>query len=191
MEKPMTGLFILGGIFVFALLILAGMYNSLVGKRNQIHNIVGTMDAMLKKRWDLVPNLTATVKGYADHERQLFEKVTEARARAQSGTLSDSEKVELDNAFSKMVGIVRMTVENYPQLKASENFLHLQRTLNELEEQISAARRAYNASVTDYNNAVQMFPTNIIAGMFNFPAQPLFQMETAERANPNIAPLLK
>jgi LemA protein len=187
----MTGLFILGGIFVFALLILAGMYNSLVGKRNQIHNIVGTMDAMLKKRWDLVPNLTATVKGYADHERQLFEKVTEARARAQSGTLSDSEKVELDNAFSKMVGIVRMTVENYPQLKASENFLHLQRTLNELEEQISAARRAYNASVTDYNHAVQMFPTHIVAGMFNFPAHPLFQMETAERANPNIAPLLK
>ncbi|MCE5187126.1 MAG: LemA family protein [Planctomycetaceae bacterium] len=81
----MTGLIVIGGIFLFAVLVIAGMYNSLVGKRNQVHNILGTMDAMLKKRWDLVPNLVATVKGYADHERQLFEKVTEARARAQSG----------------------------------------------------------------------------------------------------------
>lgn len=186
----MTGLFILGGVFLFFLLIVAGMYNSLVGKRNQIHNIFGTMDAMLKKRWDLVPNLVATVKGYADHERQLFEKVTEARSRAQAGTLSENEKVELDNAFSKMLDVVRMTVENYPQLKASENFLHLQRTLNELEEQISAARRAFNASVTDYNNAVQMFPTNIIAGMFSFQPKPLFAIDAAQRENPNVGALL-
>lgn len=186
----MEGLIILGIVVLLPVLIVAGMYNSLVGKRNQVHNIIGTMDAMLKKRWDLVPNLAATVKGYADHERQLFEKVTQARARAQSGNLSDSEMVDLDNAFSQMVGVVRMTVENYPQLKASENFLHLQRTLNELEEQISAARRAYNASVTDYNNAVQMFPTNIIAGMFSFTTQPFFKTADPERQNPKISGLL-
>ncbi|MCE5185328.1 MAG: LemA family protein [Planctomycetaceae bacterium] len=185
----MEGLIVLGIVVLLPLLIVAGMYNSLVGKRNQVHNILGTMDAMLKKRWDLVPNLVATVKGYADHERQLFEKVTEARARAQSGGISDNEKVQTDNLFSQLLGVVRMTVENYPQLKASENFLHLQRTLNELEEQISAARRAYNASVTDYNNAVQMFPTNIIAGMFSFTEKPLFQIEAGERANPQIGKL--
>ena len=90
----------------------------------------------------------------------------------------------------QLLGVVRATVENYPQLKASDNFLHLQRTLNELEEQISAARRAYNASVTDYNNAVQMFPTNIIAGMFNFKEMTLFQIKAGERENPEVGKLL-
>jgi LemA protein len=166
------------------------MYNALVGKRNQVHNIFGTIDALLKKRWDLIPNLVSTVKGYANHERGLFEKVTEARAKAQAGQLTTDQKVGLENSFMQLLGVVRATVENYPQLKASENFMHLQRTLNELEEQISAARRAYNASVTDYNNAVQMFPTNIIAGMFNFTEKPLFQIAPAERENPEISSLL-
>ena len=186
----MAGLIILGVIFFFIVVIPIGMYNTLVGKRNQVHNIFGTMDAMLKKRWDLIPNLVSTVKGYADHERQLFEHVTEARAKAQSGQLDDNQKVGLENSFMQLLGVVRATVENYPQLKASDNFLHLQRTLNELEEQISAARRAYNASVTDYNNSVQMFPTNIIAGMFNFKEMTLFQIEAGERQNPEIGKLL-
>lgn len=186
----MPGLMIMGVIFLFILLVPALMYNSLVGKRNQVHNIFGTMDAMLKKRWDLIPNLVSTVKGYADHERGLFEAVTAARSKAQSGQLSNDQKVGLENSFMQLLGVVRATVENYPQLKASENFLHLQRTLNELEEQISAARRAYNASVTDYNNAVQMFPTNIIAGMFNFKEMTLFQIEAGQRENSEVGNLL-
>ena len=162
-------LFITGIVLTgLVLLVPVLMYNSLVGKRNQIHNIFGTMDAMLKKRWDIVPNLVETVKGYAAHERSLFEAVTESRSRTMQGGASDDDKVHFDNAVSQLVGLFRATVENYPQLKASENFLHLQRTLNELEEQISAARRAYNASVTDYNNSVEMFPTNLIASMFGF-----------------------
>ncbi|MHC4232046.1 MAG: LemA family protein [Planctomycetota bacterium] len=177
---------ILGALLLIPVL----MYNTLVGKRNQIHNIFATMDAMLKKRWDLIPNLVETVKGYADHERGLFEAVTEARSKAQQGKLSEDQSVGMENSFMQLLGVVRATVENYPDLKASDNFMHLQRTLNELEEQISAARRAYNASVTDYNNSVQMFPTNIIAAMFNFKEKTLFQIESAERENPEVCKLL-
>lgn len=172
------------------LLVPIAMYNSLVGKRNQIRNIFGTMDALLKKRWDLIPNLVSTVKGYADHERGLFENVTQARAQAQQGQLSQDQQVGLENSFMQLLGVVRATVENYPNLKASDNFMHLQRTLNELEEQISAARRAYNAAVTDYNNSVQMFPTNIIAGMFSFSEKPLFRIDAAQRENPDVGKLL-
>lgn len=186
----MPDFIILGIIFGVVLLIPIGMYNSLVGKRNQVRNIFGTMDAMLKKRWDLIPNLVSTVQGYADHERGLFEAVTEARAKAQSGQLNENQKVGLENSFMQLLGVVRATVENYPDLKASDNFMHLQRTLNELEEQISAARRAFNASVTDYNNAVQMFPSSIIAGLFNFEEKTLFQIDPGERDNPQIRKLL-
>jgi len=181
---------VLSVVLVIGLLIPVMMYNTLVRKRNQIRNIFGTMDALLKKRWDLIPNLVSAVKGYADHERGLFEAVTKARALAQKGQLSEDQQVGLENSFMQLLGVVRATVENYPNLKASDNFMHLQRTLNELEEQISAARRAYNASVTDYNNSVQMFPTNIIAGMFNFKEKILFQIEAAERENPEVQKLL-
>jgi LemA protein len=177
-------------VLIIGLLIPVMMYNTLVGKRNQIRNIFGTMDALLKKRWDLIPNLVSTVKGYADHERGLFETVTKARTLAQQGQLSQDQQVGLENSFMQLLGVVRATVENYPNLKASDNFMHLQRTLNELEEQISAARRAYNASVTDYNNSVQMFPTNIIAGMFNFREKTLFQIDAGERENPEVGKLL-
>ncbi len=176
------------GFVILGLIVLVPvlMYNSLVGKRNQVANIFGTMDAMLKKRWDLVPNLVETVKGYAQHEKSLFENVTAARSRAMSRQMSADEMVQYDNAVSKLVGVMRATVENYPQLKASENFLHLQRTLNELEEQISAARRAFNAAVTDYNNAVDMFPTNIIASMFGFQRKSLLEYEAQARQNPSV-----
>ena len=181
---------VLGIVLLFVLLIPVAMYNTLVRKRNQIHNIFATMDALLKKRWDLIPNLVSTVKGYADHEKSLFEAVTEARSKAQQGQLNEDQSVGLENSFMQLLGVVRATVENYPDLKVSENFMHLQRTLNELEEQISAARRAYNASVTDYNNSVQTFPTNIIAGMFNFEEKPLFQIDVSERKKPEVGKLL-
>ncbi len=183
---------IAGLVIVFLLLLVPLlMYNTLVGKRNQIQNIFGTMDALLKKRWDLVPNLAAAVKGYAGHERQLFEKITEMRARAMEGKLSTDQKVGLDNMMTQLLGVVQGVAEQYPDLKASENFLHLQRTLNELEEQISAARRAFNASVTDYNNSVEMFPTNIVAALFNFQRKELFRIEAAERTAPEAGTLLK
>ncbi|MHC5082885.1 MAG: LemA family protein, partial [Planctomycetota bacterium] len=186
----MPGLIMVGVVLLVGLIVPIAMYNTLVGKRNQIENIFGTMDVMLKKRWDLIPNLVSTVKGYADHERGLFESITEARSKVMAGAAGSEQKVGLENSFMQLLGVVRATVENYPDLKASDNFMHLQRTLNELEEQISAARRAYNASVTDYNNSVEMFPTNIIAGMFNFQRRTLFEIKAGERENPDVGGLL-
>ena len=176
---------------VVILLIPVILYNGLIAKRNQVRNIFATTDALLKKRFDLIPNLIATVKGYADHERTLLQDITKARADRGWDKISDDEKVDMDNAFTKAVGGVMLAVENYPDLKAGENFMHLQRTLNELEEQISAARRAYNASVTDYNNAVEMFPSSIIASMANFRRKNFFEIPDTERLNVNAGNMLK
>jgi len=168
-------------IFVIALLIPVLIYNSLVAKKNQVLNVFGTIDALLKKRYDLIPNLVATVKGYMQHERTLLTEVTEMRAKAISDRTSDDEKVELDNKVTKVLSRIMLVVENYPDLKASDNFMHLQRTLTELEEQISAARRAYNAAVTDYNNAVEMFPTSMVASMMNYKRRRFFEISEKER----------
>ncbi|MHC4742371.1 MAG: LemA family protein [Planctomycetota bacterium] len=176
-------MYIVLGIVVAILLVVAGIYNSLIGKKNRVRNVFGTIDVMLKKRYDLIPQLVATVKGYMQHERNLLEQITEARAKAASGRLSDDEQVMLDNSVSKMLGKVMVAVENYPDLKANENFMHLQRTMTELEEQISAARRAYNAAIEAYNNAVEMFPTNIIASMMGYQTRHFFEISDKERKN--------
>lgn len=169
------------GILVAAVLIIAFLYNSLVGKKNQVTNVFGTIDALLKKRYDLLPKLITTVKAYMKHERALLERITEMRAKAVSGRLSDDEKVELDNKVTKALGGIMVAVENYPDLKANQNFLQLQAAMNEVEEQISAARRAYNATVTDYNNAVEMFPTNLVAGMISYRLKKVFEIAEKER----------
>ncbi|MBN1846116.1 MAG: LemA family protein [Sedimentisphaerales bacterium] len=176
---------VLGVIGLFAIL----LYNSLVGKKNQVENVFGSIDALLKKRYDLVPNLVATVQQYMKHERDTLTKITELRARAVSGNISDDEKVALDNQITKMLGGIMVAVENYPELKANENFLQLQGSMNEIEEQISAARRAYNASVTDYNNAVEMFPTNIMASMMSYRRKNVFEIPDRERENVNVKEL--
>ena len=141
-------------IVVVVLFAVIFIYNSLISKKNQVKNVFGTIDALLKKRYDLLPNLVAMVKAYMQHEKDLLREITEMRAKAVSGRMSDDEQVVLDNKLSKMLGGIMVAVENYPDLKANENFMQLQRTMNELEEQISAARRAYNAAVTNFNNAV-------------------------------------
>ncbi len=175
-------------IVVIAVVILIPIliYNSLIAKKNQVLNVFATIDAMLKKRYDLLPNLVSTVKGYMQHERALLEEVTQMRANALSDRISDDEKVDLDNKVTKVLGRIMLAVENYPNLKASDNFMHLQRTLTELEEQISAARRAYNAAVTDYNNAVEMFPTNIVASMMNYKRRMFFEISEKERESVDI-----
>jgi LemA protein len=175
------------GIALVVIIIPIVIYNSLIGKKNQVQNVFGTIDVMLKKRYDLLPNLVSTVKGYMQHERELLTAVTEMRAKAMSGRLSDDEKVELDNKVSKVLGGIMVAVENYPNLKANENFMHLQRTMTELEEQISAARRAYNAAVNDYNNAVEMFPTSIVANMMGYKRRSFFEISEKERLNVNAA----
>lgn len=182
----MAGLIVVLVVLGLAVLIFIGMYNGLVGKKNNVENSFSTIDVMLKKRYDLIPNLVATVKNYAKHESGVLEKVTEMRARAMSGNLTQDEKVKLDNQISKAIGDIMVSVESYPELKANENFMHLQRTLNEMEEQISAARRTFNAAVVDYNNAVEMFPTNIVAGMMGYQRKAVFEASEQERQNVNV-----
>ena len=163
----------------------------MISKKNQVDNIFAGLDAILKKRYDLLPNLVATVKEYMVHERITLEKITELRSKATTSNLNSAETVALDKQLSSMLGNLMVAVENYPTLKANENFLHLQGTLNEIEEQISAARRAYNQSVTDYNNAIQMFPTNFMAGFMKLEQKELFSVPSSERQNVDVKNLLQ
>ena len=176
-------------VVVIAIVVL--LYNSLVAKKNQVINVFGTIDAMLKKRYDLLPKLISTVKAYMKHERELLEDITKMRAKAVSGQLSDDEKVDLDNKVTKALGGIMVAVENYPDLKANQNFLQLQGSMNEVEEQISAARRAYNAAVTDYNNAVEMFPTNILASMMSYKLKKDFEINPQQREDIDTDKLFK
>lgn len=179
------------GLIVLVVLaaIVFGMYNSLVGKKNAVENAFSSIDVMCKKRYDLIPNLVASVKQYAAHESGTLEKVTELRNRAAGRTLSPDETVQLNNQLTQALGRLMVTVEAYPQLKANENFIQLQRALNETEEQLSASRRAFNAAVTEFNNAVEMFPTNIMAGMMNYKRRQLFEAAETERQNVNVGEL--
>jgi len=166
-------------------------YNGLIVKRNEADKAFASIDTMAKKRYDLIPNLVATVQQYMQHERATLTEITELRAKATSGNLSDEEKIALDGKISKAMSGIMIAVENYPDLKASTNFMQLQGSLNEVEEQLSAARRFYNAAVTTYNNAIQMVPTNIVAGMFNFKAKKLFEISEQERQNVDVKALFK
>ena len=177
---------IFAGIAVVVFLAIMGMYNALVGKKNQVDNSFASIDAMLKKRYDLIPNLVTAVKQYMKHEKGTLEEVTAMRTKALSGNISPDEKVNLDNKITKAIGGIMVAVENYPDLKANQNFIQLQRSLTEIEEQVSAARRSYNASVTDFNNAIEMVPTNIIAGMMSYKRRQLFEIPETERANVKI-----
>ncbi len=178
-------------IGVVVILVVVFLYNSLIAKKNQVTNVFGTIDALLKKRYDLLPKLISTVKAYMQHEKSLLTEITEMRAKAVSGRLSDDEQVDLDNKLSKMLGGIMVAVENYPDLKANQNFLQLQRAMNEIEEQISAARRAYNAAVTTYNNAVEMFPTNVAASMMRYKLKKVFEISEEQREDVDAEKLFK
>ncbi len=170
-------------------LILVLMYNNLIRRKNQVENIFASIDALLKKRYDLIPNLVAAVRKYMAYERELLDRLTKLRTRAISPDISDDEKMQLDREISGMLGSLMVAVENYPELKANENVLHLQQTLAEIEEQISAARRAYNQAVTDYNNTIEMIPTNIMANMMGYRRKKVFSIDENERRNFDIQEL--
>ena len=182
MATPLIILIVLGIILVL-------MYNSLVAKKNQVENIFASVDTQLKKRYDLIPNLVASVSKYMDHEKSLLEEVTKLRSEANRPNISDKQKINLDAKITKALGSIMIAVENYPELKANENVMHLQRSLNEVEEQIAAARRAYNQAVTDYNNALEMIPTNLMASMMNYKAKDVFEITEGERKNVNVSEL--
>ncbi len=172
-------------IAVAILLIGIGFYNSLISKKNQVANAFSAIDVMLKKRFDLIPNLVETVKQYMQYEGDTLTKITELRGKALGSDVSESDRLKLDQQIGSAVKGLMVSVENYPDLKANQNFLNLQSTWTESEEQIAAARRNYNSSVTTYNNAVMMFPGNMFAGMLGY--QPMAVLETAEAERKNVS----
>ncbi|WP_345986346.1 LemA family protein [Sulfurimonas sp. HSL-1656] len=183
----MTALIIIAVIVVIIVL----MYNSLVAKKNQVDNIFAGIDAVLKKRYNLIPNLVSSVQQYMQHERGILEKVTELRSQAMKPGISDEQKIALDKQITSALGSIMVAVENYPDLKANENVMHLQRSLSEIEAQIAAARRAYNQAVTDYNNAIEMIPTNILANMMHYTRKQVFEITEDERKNVDVGALFK
>lgn len=180
---------ILIAIIAIVLIMIAGIYNSLVRLKNRAKEAWADIDVQLKRRYDLIPNLVETVKGYATHERKLFENVTKARAEAMKAEESgDPKKVgEKENVLAGTLKSLFAVAENYPDLKASQNFLELQRDLRDTEDKIQAARRFYNGNVRDLNIKIESFPSNIIASMFGFKQMNLFEIQEAEeRKTPEV-----
>lgn len=176
---------VLIAIVALPLLYVLVQYNSLVSLRNYIRNAWSNVDTELKRRYDLIPNLVATVKGYAAHERETLERVVELRNRCAANHGSpDAQAVD----ETQLVGALKqllVVVENYPQLKADQNFLQLQHELTNTEDRIQAARRFYNGNVRDYRNKCEMFPSSVIAGMFGFKPEEYFSVEPSVREVPN------
>lgn len=180
-------LFIILLILIFVIVsYLVTIYNSLVGLRNQVKNAWSQIDVQLKRRHDLIPNLLETVKGYMKHERETLEEITNARAKA-VGAEGIPEKSSAESLLTSALGKFNLVVENYPELKADKNFILLQEELTSTENKISFARQNYNDQVLFYNNKIQMFPSNVIAGMFNFKLAEFFELkEKSEKEVPKI-----
>ena len=188
MDVLFPALVVIGVIFLVAGIALALMYNHLVGLRNRVRESWSDVDTELKRRYDLIPNLIETVKGYAKHEREVLERVTEARARAVASTGRPASQAADENALVGSMKSLFAVAERYPDLKASQNFLALQEELTDTEDRIQAARRFYNGNVRDYNNSCQSVPTNIIAGVFKFQKADFFEIESvAMRQAPKVA----
>jgi LemA protein len=182
-----TTLIIIIAVLVLLIFLVIGVYNALIRLRNQVNNAWSQIDVQLKRRHDLIPNLVETAKGYMQHERGTFEAITEARSRAMGAkTVAEAGKAEgaLGEALSKFM----LVVENYPDLKANQNFLSVQEELTSTENKISFARQSYNDQVLFFNNKIQMFPSNMVANMFNFSKRDFFELEVAaEREVPKVS----
>ena len=166
---------------------LVAVYNGLITSRNRTQEAWADIDVQLKRRYDLIPNLIETVKGYSKHESTVFEQVTKARANAMNAQ-GIEEKGKAENMLSNTLKSLFAVSENYPELKASENFLKLQDELSDTENKIQAARRFYNGNVRDFNTKLQVFPTNMIAGVFKFTAKEFFALENEkERETPKVS----
>ncbi|MEO0337321.1 MAG: LemA family protein [Pseudomonadota bacterium] len=165
------------------------MYNGLIVKKNAVTEAYSGIDVQLKKRYDLIPNLVETVKGYMEHEKSVLESLTKLRSQAMQATNTE-DIVDLNNQVTSLLGTVKVAMENYPDLKASQNFSALQRSLTEMESQLSASRRFYNSAVTDFNNGIEMFPTNILAGLMGFRRKKVFQVQEDQRENLDVGNVL-
>jgi len=173
-------LLVIIGIVVLLVLVLFGIYNSLVTARNRVKESWSGIDVQLKRRTDLIPNLVETVKGYASHEKEVFQKVTEARSAMIKAT-GAKEAEAADNLLTGALKSLFAVAEAYPDLKASDNFKALQEELSDTETKIAASRQFYNANVLDYNTKIQTVPNNIVAGMFGFKEAEFFEAEEAEK----------
>jgi len=179
-------LIIIAAVVLIGIFMLVGGYNSLVRLRNQVRNAWSQIDVQLKRRHDLIPNLVETAKGYMKHERETLEGITNARSRAM-GADSIPKKAQAEGELSGFLSRFFAVAENYPDLKANQNFLALQEELTSTENKISFARQAYNDSVLRYNNKTEMFPSSIIASIFNFERRDFFEIEdSAERDVPKV-----
>jgi LemA protein len=177
---------VIGWILLIVLAVLAawivGVYNGLIKLKNRVDEAWSDIDVQLKRRYDLIPNLINTVKGYATHERELFENVTKARTEAMNAG-SPAEKEKAENMLSGTLKTLFAVSENYPDLKANQNFLELQRELSDTENKIQASRRFYNGNVRDFNTKIEVFPNNIIAGQLKFAKREFFEAEENEKEN--------
>lgn len=180
----MTIIYVLLGLAFLALIWIIGTYNSLVRLRQHVRDSWAGIDTELRRRYDLIPNLVETVKGYAAHEKDVLETVTEARNRAVQSTGSPSSQAQDENILVKEVRRLFAVSEGYPELKASQNFLELQRELANTEDRIQAARRFFNGNVRDINTRIEVFPSNIIARLFRFTQEEYFEVEEISEKQP-------
>lgn len=182
----MEVLYVVLGLAVVVGLFAMAVYNSLIVLRNKVDEGWSDIDTQLKRRWDLIPNMVETVKGYAKHEKGVFEEVTKARSQAMQAKTPE-EHAQAENMLSSTLKSLFAVAENYPELKANQNFMDLQATLREVEEHIQMSRRYYNGTVRDYNTKLQVFPNNIIAGMLGFKKREYFEIEEEERKNVKVS----
>lgn len=183
------------GIIILVIVVLialwaVGIYNNLVKLRNNRENAFANIDVQLKQRHDLIPQLVATVKGYADHEKEVLTRVTEARSAAMNAT-SINDKIQAENALTSALAGLKVSLEAYPDLKANQNYLQLQNEISDIENKLAAVRRFFNSATKELNNAVQTFPSNLLAGIFGFKKEPMFEVPQSERADIEKAPEIK
>jgi len=180
-------LLVVVAVFVLLIVFVIGIYNALIRLRNQVDNAWSQIDVQLKRRHDLIPNLVETAKGYMKHERGTFEAITQARSQAM-GAKNVAEASKAEGALGEALSKFMLVVENYPDLKANQNFLAVQEELTSTENKISFARQSYNDQVLFFNNKIQMFPSNIIANVFGFGKRDFFEIEVAaEREVPKVS----
>ncbi len=172
------------------ILIGAGIYNRIVRLRNNRENAFADIDVQLKQRHDLIPQLVATVKGYAAHEKETLDRVIQARNGAVSARTID-DKIAAENTLTSALAGLKVTLEAYPDLKANTNFLQLQGEIADVENKLAAVRRYFNSATREYNNAIETFPANVLAGMFGFRREPMFEVAAGERASLDKAPEIK
>jgi len=176
-------------VFFITIPILFVMNNKLVSLKNNVDYSYSGIDVMLKKRYDLIPNLVSSVKTVMEHESNILIKITELRSQLVKSEGQSDERFELENKMSSLLGEIRVSMENYPELKSNDNIIHLQKTLNEVEEQISASRRAYNFSVVKYNESIESIPLNIMAGAKELKPVTYFKIPEQEKTAPSVAKL--